>query len=142
MNVRPLALALALLLVACSSTRNKEPPPKPFAGTRWQFVLQAPLPGEAPYVLFGEGHLEGFGGCNHFMAGYVEDSVGAGAIAVRRIEMPERHMCDATAQAAESYLLDALKAASSFAITGNTLVLSGPGGTLRLHAVSAQDTYR
>jgi len=68
--------------------------------------------------------------------------VGAGAIAVRRIEMPERHMCDATAQAAETYLLDALKAVSRFAITADTLVMSGPGGTIRLHAVSAEDKYR
>ena len=142
MNMRHIALACAVILAGCANPNAKEPPPKPFAGTRWQFILQAPLPGEAPYVVFGEGHLEGFGGCNHFMAGYVEDSVGAGAIAVRRIEMPERRMCDATAQAAESYLLDALKSASSFAITADMLVMSGPGGTLRLHAVSSEDKYR
>ena len=52
---------LAVLLAACATT-PREPPPKPFAGTHWNAVLELPPAGEKPWVRFGDGRLEGFGG--------------------------------------------------------------------------------
>ncbi|HXF77449.1 MAG TPA: META domain-containing protein [Usitatibacter sp.] len=138
MTHRPLALVAAAILAAgCASQASKEPPPKPFTGTRWALVTQSFPEGEAPYVRFTDGRLEGFGGCNHFAANYVEDSVGAGAIAIRRIEVPNRHACDAAVQGVESRLLESLQSVSSYAITGNALVMTGSSGVLRLVAESA-----
>ena len=77
-----LALAPLLLLCACALPQ-KEPPPKPVAGTRWDVVLELPLPGEQPWFRFGDGRMEGFAGCNHVTAQYLQDSVGAGAFALR-----------------------------------------------------------
>jgi len=137
MTYRPLALLAAVFLAGCASPASKEPPAKPFAGTRWAFVTQSFPEGEAPYVRFTDGRLEGFGGCNHFVASYVEDSVGAGAIAVRRIEVPHRRACDVAVQGVESRLLETLQSISSYMITGNALVLTGSSGVLRLVAESA-----
>lgn len=138
MTYRPLALiAAAILAAGCASQSKKEPPPKQFTGTRWALVTQSFPEGEAPYVRFTDGRLEGFGGCNHFVAAYVEDSVGAGAIAIRRIEVPHRRACEATVQEVESRLLDSLQSISSYAITGNALVMTGSSGILKLVAESA-----
>src|SRR5215471_2563268 len=95
-------LAAALLAAACASPSSKEPPPKHFAGTTWQVALQLPLAGEQPYVRFGDGRMQGFSGCNRFVSTYVEDAVGARAIAIRRIEVVNRHICDPENQAVES----------------------------------------
>ena len=47
-------------------------------------VLELPLAGEPPSMRFGDGRVEGYGGCNRFTASYLQDSVGARAIAIRR----------------------------------------------------------
>lgn len=137
MTYRPIAMIAAAVLVGCASQASKEPPPKPFAGTRWVFITQSFPEGEAPYVRFSDGRLEGFAGCNHFVAGYVEDSVGAGAIAIRRIDVPRRRACDATVQGVESHLLDSLQSVSSYSITGNAMKMTGSSGVLQLVAESA-----
>lgn len=138
MTYRPFAVLAAVILAAgCASQAKKEPPPKPFTGTRWAFATQTFPEGEAPYLRFTDGRMEGFGGCNHFVAPYVEDSVGAGAIAIRRIEVPHRRACDVTVQGVESRLLDTLQSVSSYSVTGNALVLTGSSGALRLVAESA-----
>ena len=126
-------LAAAILVAACA-TQPKEPPPRPFTGTRWQAQLELPYAGEKPWVRFGDGRLEGFGGCNSIAARYVQDSVGAKAIAIGRIESGRR-ACDAAARQLEEAWLDALHAASSYAITGDSLTMNGSGGTLHFHAV-------
>jgi heat shock protein HslJ len=128
-------LVLVLLAVAGCATPNKEPPSKPFAGTRWQMVLELPVPGEQPSVRFGDGRLEGFGGCNRFAAAYVQDSVGARAIAIRRIEM-NRRLCDPGAQMVESRMLEILQSVSSYSVTGDLMTMSGSGGTLRFRAMT------
>jgi heat shock protein HslJ len=127
------ALLVAAALAGCA-TAKKEPPPKPFAATRWQLAMELPLAGEQPNVRFGDGRLEGFGGCNRFAARYVQDSVGARAIAIGRIEM-NRRLCEPGAQAAESRVLDTLQAVSSYTITGDTMTMSGSGGTLKFRAL-------
>ncbi len=128
--------ASALFLASCAN-RPKEPPPKPFAGTQWEALLQAPFAGEKPWVRFGDGRLEGFGGCNRFAGRYVEDTLGAKAIAIGRIESG-RHACDASARQLEEVWLDVLHATSSYSITGDVLTMSGSGGTLRFRAAGEE----
>lgn len=124
---------VAPLLFACAAAK-KEPPPKPFAGTRWQVVLELPVPGEQPNFRFGDGRMEGFGGCNRVSARYVQDAVGARAIAIGRIDSGRRG-CDASMQAAENRVLEVLQSVSSYSITLDTLTMSGSSGTLRLRAL-------
>jgi heat shock protein HslJ len=132
---------LCALLLGCAAmpwgcaTMQKEPPPKPFAGTRWQLVLELPLEGEQPTLRFGDGRMEGFGGCNQVAARYVQDTVGARAIAIGRIQTGTR-ACDARAQAAERGMLEVLQSVSSYSITVDDLVMTGSAGTLRFHAVA------
>jgi heat shock protein HslJ len=127
------AVAMLVALVGCAATK-KEPPPKPFAGTRWQVVLELPLAGEQPSMRFGDGRVEGFGGCNRFTARYVQDSVGARAIAIGRIEI-DRRLCEAGAQAAEARMLEVLQSVSSYVINADTMTMSGSGGSLRFAAM-------
>jgi heat shock protein HslJ len=129
-------LAVAALLAGCAATR-KEPPPKPFAGTRWEVVLELPIAGETPWVRFGDGRMEGFGGCNRIAALYVQDSVGASAIGIRRIQAGQ-HACDRSARDAEEHIVGVLQAASSYSITANTMTMSGSAGTLRFVAAPAE----
>ena len=134
MNRFPPILAVVALLAGACATTNKEPPPKPFVGTRWQVVLQLPVAGEQPYVRFGDGRMEGFGGCNRIAARYVEDTVGARAIAIGRIETG-RHACDRSARDTEDRILEVLQAVSSYSITADFMTMTGSAGTLRFHAV-------
>jgi heat shock protein HslJ len=130
-------LALAAALCACATT-NKEPPPKPFTGTRWEVVLEMPIAGEQPTLRFGDGRMEGFGGCNRLAARYVQDAVGARAIAIGRIEAGRHAACAASTQAAEERVLEILQMVSSYTITGDTMTMSGSAGTLHLRAVSEE----
>jgi heat shock protein HslJ len=137
-----LSIAIAALLAAaCAGSSQKEPPPKVFTGTTWQVVLQLPLAGEQPYVRFGDGRMEGFSGCNRFTAQYVEDAVGARAIAIRRIDVPNRHICEADNQAIESRLLETLQSVSTYLITGDTMIMSGSAGSLRFAAKESATSY-
>lgn len=132
---RPWIVAVALAAVACANPmKDKEPPPKPFVGTRWEAVLELPLRGEAPSMRLGDGRVEGFAGCNRFNARYLQDSVGARAIAFTAISASKR-LCDAGTMAAENRLLEVLQYVSSYTITGDTMVMSGSAGTLRFRAV-------
>lgn len=125
---------VAPLLFACAGAKEKEPPPKPFVGTRWQVVLELPITGEQPNFRFGDGRMEGFGGCNRVTARFVQDAVGARAIAIGRIESGRRG-CDASVQAAEARVLEVLQSVSSYTITADALTMSGSGGTLRFRAL-------
>lgn len=131
----PTLLATAVLAAACASA-PKEPPPKPFLGTRWQVVLDLPLAGEQPSLRFGDGRVEGFGGCNDVTARYLQDSVGSRFIAIRRLEVGRRN-CDAAARAAEQSVLAVLQDVSSYTITGDRMLMSGSSGSLRLVAMPA-----
>jgi heat shock protein HslJ len=132
---RLLAPTLAVpLLFACAGAREKEPPPKPFVGTRWLVLLELPISGEQPNFRFGDGRMEGFGGCNRVTARFVQDAVGAGAIAIGRIESGRRG-CDASVQAAEQRMLEVLQTVSSYTIIADTMTMSGSAGTLKFRAV-------
>ena len=127
------ALLLTAFLATSCAMQKKEMPPRPFAGTRWQVQLELPIQGEQPWLRFGDGRMEGFGGCNRVVARYVQDTVGARAIAVGRIDTGTRS-CDASTQLAERRMLEVLQAVSSYSITTDRLTMSGSGGTLRLRA--------
>jgi heat shock protein HslJ len=124
-----------LVLASACATTTKEPPPKPFAGTRWEVVLERePTPQRIrPWVVFGDGLMEGFAGCNHIAARYVQDSVGAKAIAIGRINV-EPGGCDARAQIVQTHILDVLGAVSSYSITGDVMKMSGSSGSITLRA--------
>ena len=128
-----LAMTLALGLVACGLGPKKEPPPKPFVGTKWQVQLELPLAGEQPYFRFGDGRMEGFGGCNRINARYVQDTVGARAIVIGRMDGGTR-VCDGGAVNAEKRMLEVLQAVSSYQITGDTMTMTGSAGTLKFRS--------
>jgi heat shock protein HslJ len=128
-----LAMLIASLLTFGCASREKEPPPTPFSVTRWTVVLELPLAGEQPSMRFGDGRVEGFGGCNKFQARYVQDSVGAHAIAIGRIEI-DRRLCEAGPRSVEARMLEVLQSVSSYTITGDTMTMSGSGGSLTLRA--------
>ncbi len=81
--------------------------------------------------------MEGFGGCNKFTAHYVQDSVGARAIAVGRIEV-DRRLCEAGPKAVEARMLEVLQYVSSYTITGDSMTMSGSGGTLKFRAMPGE----
>lgn len=127
-------IAGALAAAACGTMKEKEPPPKPFVGTRWEIVLELPVRGEQPYLRLGDGRVEGFGGCNNFTARYLQDSVGARSIAFRTLSASKR-LCDPNTNAAESRVLETLQSVSSYTIIADTMLMSGSGGTLKLRAI-------
>ena len=133
MSRRFLTLAATAVLLGACASQPKEPPPRPFVGTRWDVILELPIAGEQPYFRFGDGRMEGFGGCNKIVARYVQDTVGARAIAIGRIDRGVR-ACDPSAQAAEARILEVLQAVSSYAITGDGMVMTGSGGSLKFKA--------
>ena len=128
------AATLALALAGCGSwAPPKEVPPKPFIGTKWVAQLERPLPGEQPSVRFGDGRMEGFGGCNRIEARFVQDTVGARAVVIGRINSGMR-ACDPSAQGGERRMLEVLQAVSSYSVTEDMLVMSGSAGTLKFVA--------
>jgi len=130
-----LAASAAVLLAACGAMEKKEPPPKPFVGTRWQVLLESPPAGQIPWVRFGDGRVQGFGGCNPFSAPIIQDSVGAKAIAIQRIEIEPRGVCDASIVAVQRRMLEVLQSVSSYTIAADVLKMSGSAGTLTFHAL-------
>jgi heat shock protein HslJ len=128
-----MAMGASLVLAACGTINKKEPPPRPFAGTPWEVVLELPLKGEQPNFRFGDGRMEGFGGCNQVTARYVQDTVGARAIVIGRLQVGRR-ACDVSAQVAEERVLEVLQAVSSYTITADSMVMSGSAGSLKLKA--------
>jgi heat shock protein HslJ len=123
------AILLAAALAGCAM-QKKEPPPKPFVATKWVVQLELPVPGEQPWFRFGDGRMEGFGGCNRVGARYLQDAVGARAIAIGRIDRGTR-ACDPGAQAAEMRVLEVLQSVSSYVINIDVMTMSGSAGSLK-----------
>ncbi|HZZ91415.1 MAG TPA: META domain-containing protein [Usitatibacter sp.] len=136
MMSRVLPCFLLCLVAACASTK-KEPPPKPFAMTKWEVVLERETAPQhvRPWVAFADGMMEGFAGCNPVTARYVQDSVGARAIAIGRISV-ERGGCDVRSQLIQTHILEVLQAVSSYTITQDVMTMSGSAGTLTFRAAA------
>jgi heat shock protein HslJ len=132
MKTRIAAATLAALLGACAS-QPKEPPPKPFVGTKWVVQLELATPGEQPWLRFGDGRMEGFGGCNKVAARFVQDTVGARAIVVGRIDRGMRY-CEPGTQDSEVRVLEVLQAVSSYTITGDKMTMTGSAGSLKFRS--------
>jgi len=130
MRTALIAAAAALILAACAA-QKKEPPPKPFVGTKWVVQLDIPIGGEQPHLRFGDGLMEGFGGCNRLAARYVQDTVGSRFIAIGRIDRGTR-ACEPRSQAVESNLLQVLHGASSYTILADAMTMSGSSGSIKL----------
>jgi heat shock protein HslJ len=129
-NFLPAVLMSAVLAASCGALPKKEPPPKPFVGTKWVVQLELPIPGEQPWFRFGDGRMEGYGGCNRIVARYVQDTVGSRFIAIGRIDRGTK-ACDSTAQLAEVRVLEVMQAVSSYSITIDAMTMSGSGGSLK-----------
>ena len=127
-----LLAATAAIAVGCAA-QKKEPPPKPFVGTKWVVQLELPLQGTQPWFQFGDGLMEGFGGCNRIAARYVQDSVGSRFIAIGRLDRGTK-ACEQRAQSVELNILQTLQAVSSYTIVMDTMTMSGSGGALRFQS--------
>ena len=129
-----LMLAAAILAAGCGYVQNlqkKEPPPKPFIGTKWIVQLELPLAGgPQPYVQFGDGIMEGFGGCNRITARYRQDSVGTRFIVIGRIDRGTR-ACEQRNQLVEMNVLETLQAVSSYRIIADAMTMTGSAGSLK-----------
>ena len=68
----------------------------------------------------------------------LQDAVGARAIAIKRIELTQQGLCEASVVAAERQLLAKLQAVSAYAISVDVMKMSGSGGTLVFRAVSLE----
>lgn len=134
MNRGIILAAAAALVAACASHEPKEPPPKPFVGTHWRVVLDLPIKGEQPNMHFGDGRVEGFAGCSKFTAPIIQDSIGAGALVIRKLQVDKR-VCEPGVQVVEDNLLDTLQAIQSYKILGDAMSMVGPSGNLKLIAV-------
>lgn len=129
-----LGLAAIALLAGCNAMHPvRDPPPRAFVGTKWNVVLELPLPGEQPWIVLGDGRLEGFGGCNRINARYLQDTVGARAIAFRTLSSSKRG-CDASVMAAENRVLEMLQSVSSYSVLADTMTMTGSAGTLNFKA--------
>jgi heat shock protein HslJ len=127
-------IAVAALLASCGSIQRlqkKEPPPKPFIGTKWTILLDIPLQGTQPWVQFGDGLMDGFGGCNRIAARFVQDTVGSRFIALGRIDRGTK-ACEQRNQLVEARMLETLQAVSSYRIIADGMTMQGSGGALRM----------
>ena len=74
-------------------------------------------------------------------AAYVQDAVGARAIAIGRLEI-DRRLRDSMQRLAEARTLEVLQAVSSYSVTVDILTMAGSGGTLRFRAADAMPERR
>jgi heat shock protein HslJ len=131
MKKTTIPLLAAVLLAACGTLQKKEPPPKPFVGTKWIVQLEVPIQGgPQPWVQFGDGLMDGYGGCNRIAAKYVQDTVGTRFIAIGRIDRGTRG-CEQRAQQVELRVLETLQAVSSYRIIADGMTMTGSAGSLR-----------
>ena len=139
MRIAIAAALAAVLLSSCGGMQKKEPPPKPFLGTKWVVQLELPIVGEPTWFRFGDGRMEGFGGCNRIGAKIIQDTVGARAIVIGRLDRGTR-ACSPGTQAAEANMLEVLQAVSSYTITVDAMVMSGSGGSLKFRSDPPAET--
>lgn len=128
------ASLLVLLLGGCGTLpATREPPPRPFAGTKWILVTERSLAGEAPYLEFGDGAVTGFSGCNRVMGRYMQDTVGAGAIVFSGLATTKK-LCDVVLMTIEERMLAVLRSSTNVRVTGENLRIDGSAGGLDFRA--------
>lgn len=129
-----LAAPLAALATACAMAPPvREPPPLPFTGTKWTLVTERKMPGEQPYLEFGDGAVTGYSGCNRIMGRYIQDAVGAGAIVFSTLSTTKR-MCEDPVMAVEERIIAVLRSSTNVKVTGNTMRIDGSAGQLNFVA--------
>ena len=127
MIARALVATLALGVAACNMDPKREPPPKPFTGTKWLLQLEVPAEGEAPYLQFGDGHVSGYTGCNRLNGRYQQDAVGAGAIVFTQV-MTSKRGCEPRLMTIEARILEVLGSSTSVGVLADTMRIDGSGG--------------
>ena len=128
-----LMLALTVLAAGCSSTDNpmSETTDQPLDGTRWQVAhvggesVPSGQPGQTPHMILdtANGKVSGYGGVNRFGGDLEMD--GSGKLAFRVFST--RRAGPPAQMALEVALFQALEAARSYGIRGNTLELLDAG---------------
>jgi heat shock protein HslJ len=109
-------------------------PPLTVANTDWRIeaIGAARVDGDAYRLSFHEGRISGQAGCNRLTGAYVQngDRLTAGPIAATRM------MCPPPRMAHERALLDILRGPVRVSYpSGDVMVLTGSGGTVRLRRV-------
>ena len=105
-------------------------------GTNW--YLASTIPGSSISLVFANGTLSGFAGCNSYSAGYIT-TLAAGptnTISVGPIS-GGMALCDEPLMNQEQGYLDSLASAGSYTISGNTLTLTTATGPLTFGAALA-----
>jgi heat shock protein HslJ len=109
-------------------------------GTEW--LLNNTLQGTTINVIFGNGTLSGFGGCNNYNASYTADvTASSGNMSIGPVSSSQALCSEEISQQEAVYLTD-LGTATSFAINGNQLALTTVGGGLVYRGVPLVSIYQ
>jgi heat shock protein HslJ len=97
-------------------------------GTDW--ILSETIPGTSIDVLFRNGNIKGFGGCNQYNAKYTATSVDglSGTISIGPISNSSKACTEEILAQEQTYLAN-LQSAASFTISGNSLTLTLADGS-------------
>jgi heat shock protein HslJ len=97
-------------------------------GTSW--ILSETIPGSSIEILFRNGNIQGFGGCNQYNAKYTVTPVDelSGSISIGPISNSNR-ACTEELLAQEQTYLASLQTATSYLISGNSLTLGLADGS-------------
>lgn len=135
-----MTLALMALMAACT-TANQDPPLAPgstLPGTEWELVSlngNALIEGKEITLRFGEGSLEGSGGCNTYGGSYTasEDSLSLSGVYWTEMACSEpKGVMDQ-----EQAYFQALNAAAGYRVDGDRLELYDEAGVQILAFVAA-----
>lgn len=133
MIARAVLAAFAFVIAACNLDPKREPPPKPFTGTKWLMQLEVPAEGEVPFLQFGDGHVSGYTGCNRLNGRYQQDAVGAGAIVFTQV-MTTKRGCEPRVMTIEARILEVLGSSTSVQVVADTMRIDGSAGKLDFRA--------
>jgi PKD repeat protein len=109
-------------------------------GTEW--LLNGTLEGTTLSVIFGNGQLSGFGGCNSYNATYTADATASsGAMTIGPISSSQALCSEEISQQEQAYFTN-LGSTTAFAINGNQLSLTTAGGGLTYRGVPVATIYQ
>src|SRR5262249_53529586 len=131
-----IALVVAIMPVACGSSATPSPSPSASAASgldgTWKLTTYTDATGAkidvpagvAPTTVFTGATVAGNGGCNTFNG---QVTVNGPAITFSGVSSTQK-ACEAPASTVESAYFAALNAVTQYAVSGSTLILSGPDG--------------